>query len=113
MTLASLVDPVCGMRVDPEQPKGGTHVHAGKTYGFCNPRCRERFAADPQRYLGARSAGSPAGSGNEGPSQAAAHPPVAPREVAHARAVQRASGQPPAAQPHHPPHRKSAGPITR
>ena len=47
-------DPVCGMRVDPAHPKGGTHVHAGKTYGFCNPRCRERFAADPDRYLAPR-----------------------------------------------------------
>ncbi len=44
-------DPVCGMRVDPVHPKGGTWTHAGKTYGFCNPRCRERFAADPERYL--------------------------------------------------------------
>ena len=51
MSLSSDLDPVCGMRVDPAHPKGGTHVHAGKTYGFCNPRCRERFAAEPGRYL--------------------------------------------------------------
>ena len=53
MSLSSDLDPVCGMRVDPAHPKGGIHVHAGKTYGFCNPRCRERFAADPGRYLAA------------------------------------------------------------
>jgi len=51
--LASDRDPVCGMEVDPAHPAGGTFTHEGKTYGFCNPRCRERFAADPPRYLGA------------------------------------------------------------
>ncbi|HUM11056.1 MAG TPA: heavy metal translocating P-type ATPase [Myxococcaceae bacterium] len=51
MSLSSDLDPVCGMRVDPEHPKGGTATQAEKTYGFCNPRCRERFVADPGRYL--------------------------------------------------------------
>ncbi len=44
-------DPVCGMRVDPNAPRGGTYVHAGRTYYFCNPRCREKFRAEPARYL--------------------------------------------------------------
>ena len=48
-------DPVCGMKVDPATAKGGSHAHAGKTYWFCNPRCRERFAANPlDRPLDAR-----------------------------------------------------------
>jgi Cu+-exporting ATPase len=51
MTAASNRDPVCGMAVDPVAPKGGSFVHGGTTYGFCNPRCREKFAADPERYL--------------------------------------------------------------
>jgi Cu+-exporting ATPase len=41
------------MKVDPATAKGGSHVHAGKTYWFCNPRCRERFAAEPGRFLAA------------------------------------------------------------
>ncbi|MCG6925311.1 MAG: heavy metal translocating P-type ATPase [Acidobacteria bacterium] len=44
-------DPVCGMFVDPGTARGGSHEHAGKTYHFCNPRCRERFAADPESFL--------------------------------------------------------------
>ncbi len=44
-------DPVCGMKVDPATARGGSHEHAGKTYWFCNPRCRERFAADPAHWL--------------------------------------------------------------
>jgi Cu+-exporting ATPase len=44
-------DPVCGMTVNATAPKGGTHAHRGHTYAFCGPRCREKFAADPDRYL--------------------------------------------------------------
>ena len=44
-------DPVCGMSVDPSTARGGSHTHAGHTYYFCNPKCRERFAADPAKYL--------------------------------------------------------------
>ena len=44
------IDPVCGMSVTIATAKH-THEHAGETYYFCNPRCKERFAADPARYL--------------------------------------------------------------
>jgi Cu+-exporting ATPase len=46
-----VTDPVCGMKVDPDTARGGSYEHAGKTYWFCNPRCRERFAADPAHWL--------------------------------------------------------------
>ena len=46
-----VLDPVCGMTVDPKTAKGGSHVHKGATYHFCNPRCRERFAAEPLKFL--------------------------------------------------------------
>jgi len=44
-------DPVCGMTVDPATARGGSAEHAGKTYYFCNPRCAERFRAEPTKYL--------------------------------------------------------------
>jgi P-type Cu+ transporter len=44
------VDPVCGMTVDPESAAGST-VYEGQTYYFCNPRCQQKFEADPKRYL--------------------------------------------------------------
>jgi Cu+-exporting ATPase len=44
-------DPVCGMLVDPREARGGSHEHEGRTYYFCNPGCREKFAADPERFL--------------------------------------------------------------
>ncbi|RJS24227.1 copper-transporting ATPase [Corallococcus sp. H22C18031201] len=45
------IDPVCGMKVDRHAPKGGSLEHEGHTYFFCNPKCRERFRADPKRFL--------------------------------------------------------------
>jgi len=44
-------DPVCGMMVDPATARGGSAEHAGKSYYFCNPRCAERFRAEPAKYL--------------------------------------------------------------
>lgn len=45
-------DPVCNMDVDPAGAKFKTE-HAGITYYFCNPRCLERFVANPAKYIGA------------------------------------------------------------
>lgn len=45
------VDPVCGMQVDEQRPKGGSYEWAGVRFGFCNPRCREKFAQQPETYL--------------------------------------------------------------
>ena len=46
-----VTDPVCGMDVTPGDAAGGRAEHAGTTYWFCNPSCRERFIANPARYL--------------------------------------------------------------
>jgi P-type Cu+ transporter len=43
-------DPVCGMDVDPHATKHRAE-HAGRTYYFCSARCRERFVAEPVKYL--------------------------------------------------------------
>jgi Cu+-exporting ATPase len=51
------IDPVCGMKVDTDPAKGKPHLeHDGKTYWFCNPRCRDKFAADPSAYLAPKPA---------------------------------------------------------
>jgi P-type Cu+ transporter len=44
-------DPVCGMMIDPVTARGGSYQHEGATYYFCNPRCNERFQAEPRKYL--------------------------------------------------------------
>ncbi|MCI0669961.1 MAG: cadmium-translocating P-type ATPase, partial [Myxococcaceae bacterium] len=50
-THSPAVDPVCGMSVDPTHPGGGHFTYEGVTYAFCNPRCRERFTANPEASL--------------------------------------------------------------
>lgn len=42
-------DPVCGMFVDGPL----FAIHAGTRYHFCAERCRQKFLADPERYLAA------------------------------------------------------------
>jgi xanthine dehydrogenase accessory factor len=44
------LDPVCGMTVVVASAR---HIgeHAGRTFYFCNARCREKFLATPERYL--------------------------------------------------------------
>jgi Cu+-exporting ATPase len=43
-------DPVCKMLVMPESA-AAQYEYKGTTYYFCMPGCRDKFAADPERYL--------------------------------------------------------------
>jgi Cu+-exporting ATPase len=43
-------DPVCGMLVDPARAKA-SYEHDGKKYYFCCVGCREKFVANPAKYL--------------------------------------------------------------
>jgi len=53
-----VLDPVCGMTVDPHTAKH-RHTHAGHTYYFCSAGCRAKFEADPQKYLDPERAKAP------------------------------------------------------
>ncbi|WP_291184652.1 heavy metal translocating P-type ATPase [Dokdonella sp.] len=59
---AGVLDPVCGMTVDPAT---STHraTHADHEYHFCSARCREKFLADPQKYLAPQPPAEPAPAG--------------------------------------------------
>ena len=48
-------DPVCGMDVDPHTAEHRAD-YQGRTYYFCSARCRERFEAEPRKYLAPESA---------------------------------------------------------
>ena len=58
---AVLRDPVCGMTVKPD----GAHrtEHAGVTYVFCSGGCRDKFVADPKKYLEPQPPAPPAPEG--------------------------------------------------
>jgi P-type Cu+ transporter len=46
----TVVDPVCGMRIDPAKTPHH-HSHQDHTYSFCSASCRSKFIADPAKYL--------------------------------------------------------------
>ncbi|BBO30957.1 heavy metal translocating P-type ATPase [Lacipirellula parvula] len=58
-----VLDPVCGMTVNPATAK--LHAeHAGQTYYFCSRGCLEKFTADPAKYLDPSRAKTEAGHGS-------------------------------------------------
>jgi P-type Cu+ transporter len=62
----TVLDVVCGMRIDPRTAAGSAQRH-GETYYFCSTHCLRKFEADPERYLK--------------PSAAAEAPPVKPDAI--------------------------------
>lgn len=45
----SVIDPVCGMSIDPSRA-AATTTHGGKTYHFCSVHCHRKFVANPSDY---------------------------------------------------------------
>nr|WP_283807911.1 heavy metal translocating P-type ATPase [Bradyrhizobium macuxiense] len=56
------MDPVCGMKVNPATAKHRFN-HNGEDYFFCSGRCRERFEAEPEKFLKPREPEPPAPAG--------------------------------------------------
>jgi Cu+-exporting ATPase len=61
-----VTDPVCGMKVKVAAARH-TAQHAGRTHYFCQPKCLDKFTAEPARYLK--------------PAEAATPPPAAPGTI--------------------------------
>jgi Cu+-exporting ATPase len=53
----TVIDPVCGMEIDPETAAGKSE-YKGQTYYFCAPGCKQSFDKDPEKYVGASSQSS-------------------------------------------------------
>ncbi len=86
---ATLLDPVCGMRVDPARARGGTLVHDGVEHAFCSVGCRRKFEAEPDRYAQAPKAQghaccSTGAHGREPAADAPVPPPPPPAASADA-----------------------------
>ncbi len=65
-TNTTVLDPVCGMTVDPAKARGRAQ-HNGEPYYFCSPGCMHKFVSDPGKYLSASY--KPGGMHNEAPTQ--------------------------------------------
>jgi YHS domain-containing protein len=50
--MAMVKDPVCGMEID-SKDAAATSDYEGTTYYFCAVGCKERFDAEPAKFLGA------------------------------------------------------------
>lgn len=46
-----VVDPVCGMKIDPDTAKGGKSSFGGHDYFFCSSKCKVKFDAEPTAYI--------------------------------------------------------------
>jgi P-type Cu+ transporter len=58
----AVIDPVCGMTVDPHTTPH-RHTHQEHPYYFCSAGCRQKFAADPDKYLGEKREPEPVPAG--------------------------------------------------
>jgi P-type Cu+ transporter len=58
---AKAIDPVCKMQVDPSRA-AASFRRAGSMYYFCNPRCKDVFSANPEKFLGEDGAPVQAGA---------------------------------------------------
>lgn len=64
----TVVDPVCGMTVDPKSA-AGSHTYQGTAYYFCSTHCVDKFQADPERFLTKKTVptSAPAAPATSGP----------------------------------------------
>lgn len=73
---AFVIDPVCGMTVDPARA-AGRQKHGSETYYFCSRRCMVKFIADPEAVL--KNPRRQDAHVHGGPPRPADHPAEAPR----------------------------------
>ena len=48
--MAMVTDPVCGMRIDPDDA-AATAQFEGNSYYFCSQVCHDAFVADPASFV--------------------------------------------------------------
>jgi Cu+-exporting ATPase len=65
-------DPVCGMTVDPATARHRAE-HDGRTYVFCCAGCRDRFLAEPARFLAPATPAAPSCCGGHGQGHHGGH----------------------------------------
>ena len=54
VTPQTVIDPVCGMTVDPGHA-AGTSVYQGTSHAFCSVSCKQKFDREPARYAGGKA----------------------------------------------------------
>ncbi len=81
------IDPVCGMRVDPNKAAASEN-YLGQQYFFCAKRCQAKFKADPATYAGRTADGKHQHEQRDAQEASSVHHPVIdPHPAALAAAV--------------------------
>ncbi|MEW6208501.1 MAG: heavy metal translocating P-type ATPase [Acidobacteriota bacterium] len=57
--MTTVLDPVCGMMIDPASAAGHSD-YDGKTFYFCAAACKQKFDAEPARFIASPAPASPA-----------------------------------------------------
>ncbi len=58
-----LIDPVCGMHIDPEEAPASSE-YKEHTFYFCSDTCKQKFDADPEKYIPVAAELNPEGYGD-------------------------------------------------
>jgi Cu+-exporting ATPase len=64
-TAQMVIDPVCGMSVDPDRA-AGSFEHNGETYYFCSNHCQQRFQNERSQYVATTHHPPPSSSKDDG-----------------------------------------------
>src|SRR5439155_16626632 len=78
--MTTVLDPVCGMTVDPARAAGQVE-HQGQMYYFCSKGCAAKFTADPERFLARASIPVASVPSHQSPA-ASPHPAPSPHSSA-------------------------------
>jgi len=78
-TAAQVTDPVCRMRIDPNEA-AGSESYLGQKFFFCSKPCQAKFKADPARYAD-KGAGHPPAQGGGHADGHAEHRAAAARKA--------------------------------
>jgi P-type Cu+ transporter len=65
-----IIDPVCGMHIDPESAPA-FYTYQEHTYYFCSDDCMQKFRANPEQYIDKARQLNPEGYGTDNISKAA------------------------------------------
>ena len=79
MPIETVIDPVCGMSVDPATAAAHTSFE-DKTYFFCCTQCLKKFEADPRKYLAGKPEPMPLSLAPSAPSTNAVRQYICPMD---------------------------------
>jgi YHS domain-containing protein len=77
-TMQSVIDPVCGMTIDPQTAAAHTR-YEGRDYYFCSTECEREFSLNPAKYRHGDMAGMTPGRRADDPPYTRTGEIVAPK----------------------------------